>query len=68
MTTAPMLTAPISEELFTVYCDASIMGLGCVLMQQGKVVAYDSRKLKQHERNYPTHDLELAAVVFTLKT
>ena len=63
-----MLTAPISGELFTVYCDASIMGLGCVLMQQGKVVAYDSRKLKQHERNYPVHDLELVVVVFALKT
>ena len=63
-----MLTAPISGELFTVYCDASIMGLGCVLMQQGKVVAYASRQLKQHERNYPAHDLELAAVVFALKT
>ncbi|RVW72383.1 Transposon Ty3-I Gag-Pol polyprotein [Vitis vinifera] len=44
------------------------MGLGCVLMQQGKVVAYASRQLKQHERNYPAHDLELAAVVFALKT
>ncbi|MCI22527.1 CCHC-type integrase, partial [Trifolium medium] len=43
------------------------MGLGGVLMQRGKVVAYASRKLKTHEKNYPTHDLELAAVVFTLK-
>ncbi|WJZ92455.1 hypothetical protein VitviT2T_011446 [Vitis vinifera] len=68
LTTAPMLTAPISGELFTIYCDASTVGLGCVLMQQGKVVAYASRQLKQHERNYPTHDLELAAVVFALKT
>ncbi|RVW81235.1 Transposon Ty3-G Gag-Pol polyprotein [Vitis vinifera] len=55
-------------ELFTIYCDASTVGLGCVLMQQGKVVAYASRQLKQHERNYPTHDLELAVVVFALKT
>ncbi|XP_034695617.1 uncharacterized protein LOC117921767 [Vitis riparia] len=68
LTTAPVLTAPISGELFTIYCDASTVGLGCVLMQQGKVVAYASRQLKQHERNYPTHDLELATVVFTLKT
>ena len=68
LTTAPVLTAPISGELFTIYCDASTVGLGCVLMQQGKVVAYASRQLKQHERNYPTHDLELAAVVFALKT
>ncbi|KAJ9699024.1 hypothetical protein PVL29_007877 [Vitis rotundifolia] len=68
LTTAPVLTAPISGELFTIYCDASTVGLGCVLMQQGKVVAYASRQLKQHERNYPTHDLKLAAVVFALKT
>ncbi|KAG8474779.1 hypothetical protein CXB51_031703 [Gossypium anomalum] len=52
---------------FTVYSDASHMGLGCVLMQEGKVVAYASRKLKPHEGNYPTHDLELAAVIFALK-
>ena len=48
-------------------CDASGSGLGCVLMQKGKVVAYASRQLRPHERNYPTHDLELAAVVFALK-
>ena len=52
---------------FVVYCDASHMGLGCVLMQEGKVVAYASRQLRPHEVNYPTHDLELAAVVFALK-
>ena len=51
----------------TVYCDASKDGLGCVLMQSGKVVAYGSRQLKNHEQNYPTHDMELAAVVFALK-
>ena len=68
LTTAPMLTAPISGELFTVYCDASTVGLGCVLMQQGKVIAYASRQLKSHEWNYPTHDLELATIVFALKT
>ena len=52
---------------YAVYCDASREGLGCVLMHEGKVVAYGSRQLKIHERNYPTHDLELAAVVFALK-
>jgi len=50
-----------------VYCDASKLGLGGVLMQDNKVVAYASRQLRIHERNYPTHDLELAAVVFVLK-
>ena len=49
------------------YCDASRAGLGCVLMQSGRVVAYGSRQLKNHEPNYPTHDMELAAIVFTLK-
>ncbi|KAK1652173.1 hypothetical protein QYE76_069978 [Lolium multiflorum] len=52
---------------FDVYCDASKVVLGCVLMQEGKVVSYLSRQLKQHEQNYPTHDLELAAVVLALK-
>ena len=50
-----------------VYSDASRQGLGCVLMQHGKVITYASRQLKKHELNYPTHDLELAAVVFALK-
>ncbi|KAH0671324.1 hypothetical protein KY285_024119 [Solanum tuberosum] len=67
LTTAPILTLPVEGEGFTVYCDASGVGLGCVLMQQGRVIAYASRQLKIHERNYPTHDLELAAVVFALK-
>ena len=49
------------------YCDASRAGLGCVLMQSRRVVAYGSRQLKNHEQNYPTHDMELAAVVFALK-
>ena len=62
-----MLTLPKSGENYTVYCDASRVGLGCVLMQAGKVIAYASRQLKVHEKNYPTHDLELAAVVFALK-
>jgi ribonuclease HI len=52
---------------YVVYTDASKKGLGCVLMQQGRVVAYASRQLKEHEKNYPTHDLELAAVVYALK-
>ena len=49
------------------YCDASKAGLGCVLMQYGRVVAYGSRQLKNHEQNYPTHDMELGGIVFTLK-
>ncbi|KAH0633374.1 hypothetical protein KY284_036160 [Solanum tuberosum] len=67
LTTAPMLTLPEGTDGFVVYCDASRVGLGCVLMQHGKVIAYASRQLKVHEKNYPTHDLELAAVVFALK-
>ena len=65
--TAPILTLPDGTGGFSVYCDASGRGLGCVLMQHGKVIAYASRQLCDHERNYPTHDLELAAVVFALK-
>ncbi|KAL4030110.1 hypothetical protein IC575_008344 [Cucumis melo] len=64
---APVLTVPDGSGSFVIYSDASKKGLGCVLMQQGKVVAYASRQLKSHEQNYPTHDLELAAVVFALK-
>ncbi|XP_055959732.1 uncharacterized protein LOC126656815 [Mercurialis annua] len=67
LTTAPVLALPSGIEGFTVYCDASRIGLGCVLMQHGQVIAYASRQLKKHEVNYPTHDLELAAVVFALK-
>jgi len=67
LTTAPVLVLPKSDEPFVVYCDASKLGLGGVLMQDNKVVVYASRQLKIHERNYPTHDLELAAVVFVLK-
>ncbi|GJV22612.1 putative nucleotidyltransferase, ribonuclease H [Tanacetum coccineum] len=65
---APILTLPDRVEDFMVYCDASNQGLGCVLMQRGKVIAYASRQLKTHEKNYTTHDLELGAVVFALKT
>ncbi|GKB74204.1 reverse transcriptase domain-containing protein, partial [Tanacetum coccineum] len=64
---AHVLALPNGLEDFVVYCDASGIGLGCVLMQRGKVIAYKSRQLKIHEKNYTTHDLELGAVVFALK-
>ncbi|KAH0669077.1 hypothetical protein KY289_023570 [Solanum tuberosum] len=67
LVSAPILSLPDGLEGFVVYCDASRVGLGCVLMQNGKVIAYASRQLKVHEKNYPTHDLELAVVVFALK-
>ena len=67
LTQAPVLIQPESGKPYTVYSDASYTGLGCVLMQDGKVVAYASRQLKPHECNYLTHDLELAAVIFALK-
>ena len=65
--TAPVLTLPDIHRDFVIYCDASRQRLGCVLMQDGKVVAYASRQLRSHEQNYPTHDLELAAVVHAHK-
>ncbi|CAH1452087.1 unnamed protein product [Lactuca virosa] len=65
--TAPILSLLEGKEDFVVYCDTSNQGLGCVLMQRGKVIAYASRQLKTHEVNYTTHDLELGAVVFALK-
>ncbi|GKD33261.1 putative reverse transcriptase domain-containing protein [Tanacetum coccineum] len=64
---APILALPEGAENFVVYCDASHKGLGSVLMQNEKVIAYASRQLKIHEKNYTTHDLELGAVVFALK-
>ena len=67
LTSAPVLTLPEEGVDFTLYCDASGVGLGGVLMQKGKVIAYAFRQLKSHEKNYPTHDLELAVVVFVLK-
>ena len=67
LTTAPVLTLPNPSLEYSVYCDASKHGLDCVLMQDRKVLAYASCQLKTHEVNYPTHDLELAAVVFELK-
>jgi hypothetical protein len=67
LTTALILVMPDMEKLFSIYCDASDQGLGCVLMQDGHVVAYASRQLRKHEAHYPTHDLELAAVIHALK-
>ena len=67
LVSAPVLTVPESSVGYVIYSDASKKGLGCVLMQHGKVVVYASRQLKDYEKNYPTHDLELAAVVFVLK-
>ncbi|KAF8077157.1 hypothetical protein N665_1059s0005 [Sinapis alba] len=67
LTNAPILVLPEVDQPYMVYTVASITGLGCVLTQHGKVIAYASRQLKKHEGNYPTHDLEMAAVVFALK-
>ena len=67
LTSAPVLIMPDTQKPFSVYCDASRQGLGCVLMQEGHVIVYASRQLRKHEENYPTHDLELAAAVHALK-
>jgi hypothetical protein len=67
LTTAPMLAQHDNTKPFEVNCDAFGTGLGCVLMQDNSVIAYASRALRPHEQNYPTHDLELAAVVHALK-
>jgi hypothetical protein len=67
LTTAPVLAQPDNTKPFDVYCDASGTGLGCVLMQNNRVIAYASRAPRNHEQNYPTHDLELAAVIHALK-
>ncbi|KAG8489161.1 hypothetical protein CXB51_017140 [Gossypium anomalum] len=66
LTKAPILVQPEPGKEFVIYSDASLKGLGCVLMQEGKVISYASRQLKPHEKNYPTHDLELAAIVVCL--
>jgi hypothetical protein len=66
LTTAPLLVMPDMEKTFSIYCDASDQGLGCVLIKDGPVVAYASRQLRKHEVNYPTHDLELSTVVHAL--
>jgi hypothetical protein len=68
LTTSPVLAQPDIDKLFDVYCDASGSSLGCVLMQEGRVISYSSRQLRCHKENYPTHDLELAAVVIALRT
>jgi hypothetical protein len=67
LTTTLILLMLDMEKLLSIYCDASGQGLGCVLMQDGHVVAYASRQLRKDEAHYPTHDLELAAVIHTLK-
>jgi hypothetical protein len=67
LTTAPILRMLDIHKGFDVYCDASHLGLGCLLMQEGKVIACASRHLRKHEKNYPTDDLELAVVVHALK-
>src|SRR6266498_4500630 len=67
LTTAPILTQPDATKPFDVYCDASGTGLGCVLMQEGRVVAYASHQWRKHEEHYAIHDLELAAMVHALK-
>jgi hypothetical protein len=67
LTSAPVLVLPYLTKKFDIYYDASHRGLGCVLMQEGQVVCYASRQLRKHEENYPTHDLELAVVVYALK-
>ncbi|KAJ4974497.1 hypothetical protein NE237_007671 [Protea cynaroides] len=68
LVSAPILTIPAPDHPFTLYTDASGLGLGCMLMQGEQVIAYASRQLKEHEKNYPTHDLELAAVIHAIKT
>jgi hypothetical protein len=67
LTTTLVLVVPDIHKSFTIYCDASRQGLGCVIMQEGRVVAYASQQLRPHEQNYPIHDLELATVVHALK-
>jgi hypothetical protein len=63
----PVLVMPDLQKGLDIYCDACGQGLGCILMQEGHMICYASRQLRKHELNYPTHDLELAAVVHALK-
>jgi hypothetical protein len=63
-----VLAQPDTDKPFDVYCDSSGIGLGGVLIQEGRVILYSSRQLRRHEEHYPTHDLELAAVVIALRT
>ena len=67
LTSAPVLALSNGKDGFVIYSDTSRQGLGCVLMQNDRVIAYASRQLKKHEENYPTHDLGLATVVFAFK-
>jgi hypothetical protein len=68
LTTSPVFAQPNIAKSFDVYCDASGTRLSCVLMQEGRVIAYSSRQLCPHEKHYPTHDLELATIVHALRT
>jgi hypothetical protein len=68
LTTSPVLAQPDIAKPFDIYCDASGTGLRCVLMQEGRVILYSSWQLRRHEERYPTHDLELAAMVMSLRT
>jgi hypothetical protein len=68
LTTSPVLAQPDITKSFDVYYDASGTGLGCVLMQEGRVITSSSRQLRPHEEHYPTYDLELAVVVHALRT
>ena len=67
LTEASVLTQLTYDKKYVIFSDASLNGLGCILMQMGKVVAYASRQLNPHEKNCPTYDMELAAIVFALK-
>jgi hypothetical protein len=67
LTTTLILVMPNMEKSFSIYCETSGQGLGYVLMQDGRVIAYASWQLRKHEVNYPTHDLELVAIVHALK-
>jgi hypothetical protein len=68
LTTSKVLAQPDIAKSFNVYYDASSTGLGCVLLQEGRVISYSSRQLRRHEEHYPTHDLELVIVVMALRT